>query len=460
MSSRRLISACALWLALAAASAAAAEASRLRFAVRFPASLEKGPLDGRLLLLLSTDPSAEPRFQVSDTNVARSQQVLRHRRRGLDGRGRRPCSTRASSATRRRASPSVKAGAYRVQALLHRYETFHRADGHVVKLPMDRGEGQQWSRAPGNLLSTPREIAIDPARDEVVRIELEKAIPEIPAPDGHEVRQARADPERAPDEVLGSPHAPRGRRPPAPRLRRAPRGALPARGLPRPLPVHLRRLPRGAARLPPALRVLRALPPRLLQPDPAGAGAPALPGLDGPGLPALHRHPGPAREPLLRRLLRGELREPRALRGRHPVRARPVRREDVPRPGPGLGPLHVRGVDRGLGGARRAGPLPGRVERLLGRVPRPDRLPRVRDHEPLRGQERVLGGGALRPRGAAGPPQLARPRLGDPRAVEPRGARPRHEEPLGGAVRHLGGGLLAGGDRTATRSGSSTSARA
>ena len=76
MSSRRLLSACALWLALAAVPAAAAEAARLRFAVRYPASLEKGPLDGRLLLLLSTDASAEPRFQVSDTNVARSQQVF------------------------------------------------------------------------------------------------------------------------------------------------------------------------------------------------------------------------------------------------------------------------------------------------------------------------------------------------------------------------------------------------
>jgi hypothetical protein len=48
-----------------------------------------------------------------------------------------------------------------VQALLHRYETSNAADGHTVKLPMDRGEGQQWSRAPGNLYSTPKQIRID-----------------------------------------------------------------------------------------------------------------------------------------------------------------------------------------------------------------------------------------------------------------------------------------------------------
>jgi hypothetical protein len=45
----------------------------------------------------------------------------------------------------------IPAGTYTVQALLHRYETFKRGDGHTVKMPMDRGEGQQWAQAPGNL---------------------------------------------------------------------------------------------------------------------------------------------------------------------------------------------------------------------------------------------------------------------------------------------------------------------
>ncbi len=54
----------------------------------------------------------------------------------------------------------LKPGEYWIQALLHRYETFRRSDGHTVKLPMDRGEGQQWSRAPGNLYSTPQRINV------------------------------------------------------------------------------------------------------------------------------------------------------------------------------------------------------------------------------------------------------------------------------------------------------------
>src|SRR5205807_6965073 len=73
----------------------------------------------------------------------------------------------------------VPPGRYRVQALLHKYETFHRADGHVVKLPMDRGEGQHWNQAPGNLYSTPREIAIEPGSG-TIAIELDKVIPPIP----------------------------------------------------------------------------------------------------------------------------------------------------------------------------------------------------------------------------------------------------------------------------------------
>ena len=58
----------------------------------------------------------------------------------------------------------IPKGTYTIQALLHRYETFNRSDGHQVKLPMDRGEGQHWNRAPGNLYSKPIQINYDPAQ--------------------------------------------------------------------------------------------------------------------------------------------------------------------------------------------------------------------------------------------------------------------------------------------------------
>ncbi len=163
--------------AVALAGRSSADAP-LRVAVRLGAEVSREPLDGRLLLLISTDDSKEPRFQISDTSL-NSQQVF-----GMDVEGMKPGEEKVFDAGilgyPLESLSALPPGTYSVQALLHRYETFHRADGHVVKLPMDRGEGQQWARAPGNLYSTPRKMTIDPRSGEPIRIELDKIIPPIP----------------------------------------------------------------------------------------------------------------------------------------------------------------------------------------------------------------------------------------------------------------------------------------
>jgi len=56
------------------------------------------------------------------------------------------------------------------------------ATGHTVKLPMDRGEGQHWNRAPGNLYSTPRRLSVDPARSTSTAIKLDMKIGPIEPP--------------------------------------------------------------------------------------------------------------------------------------------------------------------------------------------------------------------------------------------------------------------------------------
>jgi hypothetical protein len=156
-----------------------AKTSTVRFAIQYEAATEKGPLDGRLLVMLSKDPEKEPRLQIRGD--LKSQQVF-----GMDVEGWRPGQPAAlpddALGFPLESLAEVPAGTYRVQALLHRYETFRRADGHVVKLPMDRGEGQQWSKAPGNLYSTPREIVVDPSRAETIAITLDNVIPPIPDP--------------------------------------------------------------------------------------------------------------------------------------------------------------------------------------------------------------------------------------------------------------------------------------
>lgn len=130
----------------------------LRVPVRFPASRSAEPLDGRLLLLVSNDSTNEPRFQVSDG--AATQLVF-----GTDVDGWTPDTDvtvdAAATGYPLRSLSDVPPGRYWVQAVLNRYETFTRSDGHSVKLPPDKGEGQVWNRKPGNLYSTPRWITLD-----------------------------------------------------------------------------------------------------------------------------------------------------------------------------------------------------------------------------------------------------------------------------------------------------------
>jgi hypothetical protein len=80
-----------------------------------------------------------------------------------------------------RSLTALPPGRYRVQALLNRYQTFRRSDGHVVKLPPDRGEGQQWNRKPGNLYSAPRWVTVQSGGPPIALV-LDQEIPAIPDP--------------------------------------------------------------------------------------------------------------------------------------------------------------------------------------------------------------------------------------------------------------------------------------
>ena len=75
----------------------------------------------------------------------------------------------------------VPAGDYTVQAVLNVYETFHRVDGKTVKLAPDRGEGQHWNLAPGNLYSAPRKVHVGPGAAPV-SISLDQVIGPIATP--------------------------------------------------------------------------------------------------------------------------------------------------------------------------------------------------------------------------------------------------------------------------------------
>ncbi len=147
--------------------------------VPYPAQFGNKPLDGRLLLLLSTNNKDEPRFQISDG--PQTQQVF-----GINVDNWMPGQTKTID-VKAFGYPvenmkQLKPGTYHVQVLLHMYETFKRKDGHTVKLPMDRGEGQHWNTAPGNLYNKPVQLRFSNTGSDVVTVKLDSKIPPIDSP--------------------------------------------------------------------------------------------------------------------------------------------------------------------------------------------------------------------------------------------------------------------------------------
>jgi biopolymer transport protein ExbD len=160
---------------LLAAFVATAPSLTAQITVSFPASASSKPLDGRVLLLLSTDPAQEPRMQIDDS--PRSQIVFGTTVDSL-APDQAVTITNDAAGYPIRSLSQVPAGDYNVQAVLNVYQTFHRADGTTVKLAPDRGEGQRWNLAPGNLYSKPVKVHIDDQAK--LAIQLTEAIPPIP----------------------------------------------------------------------------------------------------------------------------------------------------------------------------------------------------------------------------------------------------------------------------------------
>src|SRR6187455_1116406 len=96
-------------------------ASSLSVSASFPKDRSAESLDGRLLLLLSTDPAAEPRKQIV---LSEKTQIAF----GMDVEGMRPGQSitidDSAFGYPIRHLHDLKPGEYFVQVLLHRYETF------------------------------------------------------------------------------------------------------------------------------------------------------------------------------------------------------------------------------------------------------------------------------------------------------------------------------------------------
>lgn len=153
-----------------------------RFTISFGSDLSSSPVDGRVFAIVSTTKDPEPRDQILEDEI-RSQQIF-----GADVNGlapNQPAFINDDALGYPTANfRDLPAGDYWVQGVLNKYTTFHRSDGHTVKLPMDEGEGQHWNSKPGNFYSVSERIHIDPAAANAgpIQIHLTKILPPIAPP--------------------------------------------------------------------------------------------------------------------------------------------------------------------------------------------------------------------------------------------------------------------------------------
>ena len=377
--------------------------------VRLGGSVAKEPLDGRLLLLLSRerDPAREPRFQVSATSLS-SAQVF-----GIDVEGLKAGDERTFDAAvlgyPLESLRDLPPGDYTVQAVLHKYQTFRLATGHTVKLPMDRGEGQQWSSAPGNLHSAAQKVRWDGGRGGSIRLELDKIIPALTEPaDTKYVKHVRIRSERLSkfwgrDMFLGA-HV------------LLPEGFDTHPNARYPLIINHGHFPSNIGNwreTPPDANLKCEYSERFqlecynrIQQQAAYEFYKEWTGPDFPRVLVIeiqHANPyyddsyavnsanlGPYGDAIMKELV-------------------PAHRVTVPRDRRGLGARHLRRIDRRLGGVGRADVLSRRLQRRLRRVPGPHRLSRLHRGGHLQGRERVLGRGPVHESAASGAPQLPGP---------------------------------------------------
>ena len=150
-----------------------------RFDISFPAATHAGPITGRVFVVIARDSSPEPRYNAG--SFAEGTPFF-----GTDVSALAPGQAAVIDASTTgyplKSLADVPAGDYWVQAVMNVYTEFHRADGHTIWAHMDQWEGQNFATSPGNLVSAPVRVHIDPAAGYDIKLSLTRVLPPVHVP--------------------------------------------------------------------------------------------------------------------------------------------------------------------------------------------------------------------------------------------------------------------------------------
>ncbi|MGB8590931.1 MAG: alpha/beta hydrolase-fold protein [Candidatus Acidiferrales bacterium] len=155
----------------------------IRFEISFTASVRNEPTTGRMFVAISPTRDPEPRVAAYNSARRRDARVPFF---AVDVDQIKPGQPAVIDSTSigfpYMDLDQLPAGDYYVQGILNVYTQFHRSDGHVIWAHMDQWEGQRWGFSPGNLLSEPQQVHLDPKQPTTVKITLTSVIPPIELP--------------------------------------------------------------------------------------------------------------------------------------------------------------------------------------------------------------------------------------------------------------------------------------
>jgi hypothetical protein len=163
-----------LAVVLALCFSAYAAANDARFEVSIARAAASEPVTGRLIVVVSTRETPEPRLAINLAGPAMFGIDIEALAAGQ------PVTVDAKAAAFPMESlAKLPAGEYWVQAVLIRYGKVKRSDGHVIWVPTAhrRLQSTPFPALPGNLYSAVQKLTLDPARGFVAKFELTQTIP-------------------------------------------------------------------------------------------------------------------------------------------------------------------------------------------------------------------------------------------------------------------------------------------